>query len=85
VERSPVHHVINIRGSLLLLLGEDDAVVPPAQALAMYEAAQVHNIDAELVIFPAEGHGFRQGATIEQAYTSIIDFLSRCWGLNPSP
>jgi dipeptidyl aminopeptidase/acylaminoacyl peptidase len=41
----------------LILHGEDDAVVPVAQAYAFYRALRERNVPTECVIYPREGHG----------------------------
>ena len=78
--RSPVHHIDKLSCPVLLLQGELDAVVPLNQATAMFGAARAKGIDAELVVYPGEGHGFRQPATIADAYQQILAFLARVWG-----
>ena len=80
-ERSPIHHVDRLSCPLLILQGGQDMVVPPSQATAMYDAVRAKGLEAELVLYEDEGHGFRQASTIEDAYTRVLSFLSRVWGL----
>ncbi len=79
-ERSPLHHVDALHGELLLLQGEDDLVVPLAQAESMAEAMRAAGREVELVVYPGEGHGFRQGSTIVDAVTREIGFYARVMG-----
>ena len=65
--RSPLHLADLIRRPVLLLHRADDPVVPAIQAEAMAEALQRRDIPHRLLVFPAEGHGFRQEGTIRQA------------------
>ncbi|MDR0782739.1 MAG: S9 family peptidase, partial [Propionibacteriaceae bacterium] len=82
-ERSPINHIDQLSAPMLLLQGGLDRVVPVDQAQAMFEAARAKGLDAELVIYEDEGHGWRQAPTIEDAYTKIINFLGRIWHFTP--
>ena len=78
-QRSPIYHVDQLSCPLLLLQGTEDQVVPLNQAQSMYDAVRAKGLEAELVLYDGEGHGFRQASTIEDAYTRIIDFLGEVW------
>lgn len=80
-DRSPIHHLDTLNAPMLILQGEDDPVVPPSQAREMYNAVLAKGLDADLVMYPGEGHGFRQPDTIQDAYTRIVDFLTRVFEL----
>ena len=45
-------------------------------AAAMHEAGR----DVELVVYPGEGHGFRQGTTIVDALERELAFYARVMG-----
>ena len=45
---------------LFSLQGEEDKVVPPNQAVDMFEALSARGLSTALVLFPGEQHGFRQ-------------------------
>ena len=47
----------------VLLQGEDDKVVPLQQAQLMADGMAAAGKDVELVVYPGEGHGFRQAST----------------------
>ena len=85
IERSPIHHVDQLGSPLLLLQGADDPVVAPNQAERMYEAVRARGLEAELVVYPGESHGFRQAGTIEDCYRRILAFLARVWGFAADP
>lgn len=80
-DRSPIHHIEQISAPLLLLQGEDDKVVPPSQAITMYEALQERQHPVELVLYPGEGHGFKKAANIMDAYEKELNFYLRTWKL----
>jgi dienelactone hydrolase len=82
-ERSPLHHVEGIDRPLLLLQGEEDRVVPPSQAQVMYDALKARGRPVALVMFPGEGHGFREPASIIRATELETSFLGQVWGYQP--
>ena len=79
-QRSPIYHVDRLSCPLLLLQGTEDPVVPVSQAQSMYDAVRAKGLEAELVLYDGEGHGFRQASTLEDAYTRILAFLGEVWG-----
>ncbi|MFF5627328.1 prolyl oligopeptidase family serine peptidase [Microbacterium sp. NPDC012755] len=80
VERSPLTHADRIDVPVLLLQGEDDRVVPPAQSEAIRDALAAHGVDHEYVLYTGEGHGFRRAETIVDALEREIAFLRRVFG-----
>ena len=64
VERSPVTRAGSMAGSVLLLQGTEDAVVPPAQAERMRDALEAMGSHCDLRFFEGEGHGFRRADTL---------------------
>ena len=83
-ERSPLFHLDRLRAPVLLLQGEDDAVVPPNQARAMAEAIQATGGSVELVVYPGEGHGFRRAETTRDALARELAFYGRVFGFTPA-
>ena len=83
-ERSPLHHVEGITAPLLLLQGEEDRVVPPSQAHVMHDALRERGRPVGLVMFPGEGHGFREPAAIIRATELETSFLGQVWGYTPA-
>ena len=57
---SPIRHAQNVKNKILIMTGEKDARVPPEQSIEFYRALIDLGKDAELVIFPREGHGIRE-------------------------
>ena len=74
--RSPLHAAARIAAPLALFQGEEDAVVPPAQARAMFDALVLNRLPAALVMLPGEGHGFRAARSIRRALDGERQFLS---------
>jgi dipeptidyl aminopeptidase/acylaminoacyl peptidase len=72
--RSPIHHADQITGSVLLLQGADDPVVPLDQARRFAEALLAGGVSCRLMVFEGESHGFRRADTIEASLTAELDF-----------
>jgi dipeptidyl aminopeptidase/acylaminoacyl peptidase len=84
VERSPIHHVDQLRTPLILLQGLEDEIVPPAQAEAMVEALRDNKVAHAYLAFEGEQHGFRQAATIRRALEAELYFYGRVLGFEPA-
>jgi dipeptidyl aminopeptidase/acylaminoacyl peptidase len=74
-DRSPIFHLDRIKAPLLILQGADDPVVRVAQAQTIYDALRARGQAVELQIYPGEGHGWQQAATVRDSITRIDDFL----------
>ena len=76
-ERSPVHRARSMQGSVLLLQGTEDPVVPPAQAEGMRAALDAAGTPCELEFFDGEGHGFRRADTLTACLEAELAFYLR--------
>ena len=54
-----------------LAQGEEDKVVPPNQAVDMYDALKAKGLSTALVLFPGEQHGFRQVLSYEYLHINF--------------
>ncbi|MCX6500889.1 MAG: prolyl oligopeptidase family serine peptidase [Microbacterium sp.] len=79
-ERSPLSHAERFRVPLLILQGDEDAVVPPAQAESIRDALISRGVPYGYVLYPGEGHGFRRRETVIHALESTYAFLGRVFG-----
>lgn len=61
----------------LILHGEKDYRVPITEALALFEALQVHGVASELVVFPDEGHWILRPRNIVAWYRVVMEFVDR--------
>lgn len=82
IERSPLSHAEGFDVPLLLLQGEDDAVVPPAQAEAIRAALVARSVPHAYVLYAGEGHGFRRAETIIDALEKELAFLGAVFGFD---
>ena len=76
-ERSPVQRAGSLRGSVLLLQGTEDPVVPAAQAEGMREALRAAGTHCDLEFFEGEGHGFRRADTLTACLEAELAFYVR--------
>ena len=54
--RSPITHIRNARTPTLILHGQSDTCVPVSQAHEFYRGLREQGVEAELVVYPREGH-----------------------------
>jgi acetyl esterase/lipase len=70
-EASPVTYVSSQTCPFLIVHGENDHIVPVAQAQELYDKLKAVDVDVSLLIIPGEDHGFRN----PQAYQASYDFF----------
>lgn len=80
VERSPLSKADRFRVPLLLLQGDEDEVVPPAQSEAIRDALAARGVPHAYVLYEGEGHGFRRGETVVDALEKELAFLGEVFG-----
>jgi dipeptidyl aminopeptidase/acylaminoacyl peptidase len=78
--RSPIHHTERLATPLILLQGEEDAVVPPAQSELMFQALRAKGVPVAYLLFPGEQHGFRRAESIKRACEAELFFYARIFG-----
>jgi dipeptidyl aminopeptidase/acylaminoacyl peptidase len=59
-----------------MLHGGKDGLVPVSQSKALKEKLDKSGVPADLVVYPAEGHGW-YGANLTNSYERIEAFLNR--------
>ena len=72
-DRSPVMFGSRVRTPVLVTAGLQDRCTPPGQAVEFYRALREHGVDADVAIYPEEGHGVRQ-------MPALFDFCARAVG-----
>jgi len=75
--RSPLVHAGEIHGSVLVLQGLEDPVVPPEQAASLVATMRGEGGRCEYLTFPGEGHGFRRAENIAAGLEAELDFYRR--------
>jgi dipeptidyl aminopeptidase/acylaminoacyl peptidase len=76
-ERSPVTQAGAIDVPLLVLQGDADKVVPPAQAQALVDAVRAGGGTVEHHVYPGEGHGWSRPETVIDELERVDAFLTR--------
>ncbi len=77
LKRSPIERVSQMHGSVLLIQGSMDSVVPPEQARRMMDRLRECEVDCSYLEFENEGHGFRDSHSIEAALEAELAFYDR--------
>jgi dipeptidyl aminopeptidase/acylaminoacyl peptidase len=84
LERSPIRHVDRLACPLILFQGLEDKVVPPAQAVTMYEAVKAKGLPVAYLPFEGEQHGFRRAENIKRSLEAEFYFFARVFGFTPA-
>ena len=74
---SPMAHIKNVTTPLLLIHGELDNDVHITQAEEMYTSLRQRGVEAMLVRYPREGHGFREAKHRADSMTRTIDWMDQ--------
>jgi len=83
-ERSPLSHIDGFDRPLIVLQGDEDAVVPPAQAEAIVAALAAKQVPHAYLLFAGEQHGFRQADNIVRALEAELSFYAQVFGFQPA-
>lgn len=82
-QRSPLNNIDGLSCPVLLLQGELDKVVPPAQAELFRDAMVRKGIRHAYLLFPGEDHGFRKAENIITALEAELSFYGQVLGFDP--
>jgi dipeptidyl aminopeptidase/acylaminoacyl peptidase len=80
LERSPTNFVDRLSCPIIFFQGDEDRVVPPAQAEVMVDSLRQKRIPVAYVLFEGEQHGFRKAPNIKRALDAELYFYSRIFG-----
>jgi dipeptidyl aminopeptidase/acylaminoacyl peptidase len=80
VERSPIHHVEDFATPLIVLQGDEDAIVPPNQSEMIVDALRARGVPVAYLLFAGEQHGFRKAENIRRALDAELAFYARLFG-----
>jgi dipeptidyl aminopeptidase/acylaminoacyl peptidase len=79
-QRSPVFHAEKCKTPTLILHGEDDLCTPLPQATEFYNALVEAGCEAELVVYPREGHGWTEREHQIDSWNRVRDWLAKHLG-----
>ncbi len=72
---SPLWYADRVKTPVLLAHGMEDPYVPVGQYYQFYRALKDRKKDVRLLLFPREGHGFRERKHIEKFYREVFKWL----------
>jgi dipeptidyl aminopeptidase/acylaminoacyl peptidase len=75
--RSPVMFAKDVRTPTLLTAGLQDRCTPPGQAVEFFQALVENGVEAELALYPEEGHGVRKLPAVIDFGTRVVAWLDR--------
>jgi len=82
--RSPINHVDQLRAPMIVLQGDEDAIVPPNQSEMIVDALKANGVEVEYLLFEGEQHGFRKSDNIVTALEAELGFFGRILGFDPA-
>jgi dipeptidyl aminopeptidase/acylaminoacyl peptidase len=72
---SPITYIKNARTPTLILQGESDPIDPLAQSQILYRALKRYGIESDFVVYPREGHGFREEKHLLDRLNRILSWF----------
>ncbi len=76
-EASPIRYASRIVTPTLILHGDNDARVHPAQGMELYRALRVQKVPTEFVRYPRQGHGIEERAHQIDLMTRVLGWYRR--------
>jgi dipeptidyl aminopeptidase/acylaminoacyl peptidase len=76
-QASPIRYVANVRTPTLILHGDDDARVHPAQGMEYFRALKTLGVPVRFVRYPREKHGIEERAHQIDLMRRIVDWFDR--------
>ncbi len=83
-QRSPIHNLDGFNAPMIVLQGDEDAIVPPEQSEMIVEALSQRNVPVTYVLFEGEQHGFRKAENIVRALETELAFFGEVCGFVPA-
>jgi dipeptidyl aminopeptidase/acylaminoacyl peptidase len=83
-QRSPLNHLDGFKAPLIVFQGADDPIVPPNQSAKIVEALRARHVPLAYLLYPGEGHGFRNPEHVIDALQSELSFYGRVFGFTPA-
>ncbi len=77
---SPIRFVTRVRTPTLVLVGERDAECPAPQSFEFWHALKTLGVPTELVVYPGEGHRFRDPDHLKDRVVRTLAWFGRYLG-----
>jgi dipeptidyl aminopeptidase/acylaminoacyl peptidase len=75
IDSSPITFIKNARTPILILQGEADVTDPIGQSQQLYRGLKRYNVETQFVLYPREGHGFREEKHQLDVLNRIIEWF----------
>jgi len=75
-KRSPLAHINNAQTPTLVIHGDSDVRVHPAQGLELYQALRIKGVPTRYVIYPRQAHGLSDRAHREDYLGRVLDWYN---------
>ena len=82
---SPIWHIANVKTPTLILHGDADARVHPAQGMEYFRALKIRGVPVRFVRYPREKHGISERAHQIVLMDRVVDWLGRYLPPGASP
>jgi acetyl esterase/lipase len=76
-DASPVYHINAKTVPFLIFQGTSDPLVPYSQSVELYKKLKAKHIEAKLVLFKGEGHGFSKPEDNQTALKDTLAFFAK--------
>jgi len=83
-ERSPINHVDQLSAPMIVLQGDEDAIVPPNQSEMIVEALERKGVPVAYLLFAGEQHGFRKAENVVIALEAELAFFGEMLDFEPA-
>lgn len=83
-ERSPINHVDQFDAPMIVLQGDEDAIVPPNQSEMIVDALKKKGVPVSYLVFEGEQHGFRKSENVIRALEAELAFFGEMLGFSPA-
>ena len=77
IDSSPITFIKNARTPTLILQGEADVTDPIGQSQQLYRGLKRYGVEADFVVYPREGHGFREEKHQLDVLNRIVDWFEK--------
>jgi dipeptidyl aminopeptidase/acylaminoacyl peptidase len=84
LDRSPSLHAEQITAPVLVQQGEEDKVVPKAEADRIVDALFERRVPHAYLLYPGEDHGFRGHDAIIRSFGAELSFYAQVFGFEPA-
>jgi len=83
-QRSPINHVEGFSAPMIVLQGDEDAIVPPNQSEMIVAALEERGIPVAYLLFAGEQHGFQKAENVVAALEAELAFFGEMLGFQPA-